>query len=123
MFPPPTKGTEMKNLFVSQFAPKVGDSRDEMVKKFEEMLSHLKRMAKEGYEHDPSACGGATTLHGDIRGGWISPETNKCSGCGLWVKDLKAEVAQVEYSLQRIREFPKSFRWGPKGDGSAEPVH
>lgn len=102
----------MSNEWVELFRAIPGDTRDQLIRRFEAMLGNMQEWVKKGYEHSASECPGATVIDGEKRGGWIDAKTGKCSACGFWVGDLKKKFAELVNLLQDMRALPKNYVYG-----------
>lgn len=98
--------------FTDYFNPSVGDTKEQIVNRFEAMMDQLRVMAFKGYEHDPEKCTESTVVNGEKAGGWVDPKSGTCSTCGFYVGKVAMQIDALQGLLDQFKKLPPTYRYG-----------
>ena len=106
--------------FTDYFKPMPGDTKAQILKRFEALFDQLHEMAKKGYEHDGNKCKEATVINGEKQGGWVDPKTGTCSACGFYVGRIATHVSALRQLEAQFSELPDDYVYMGGTDGGPE---
>ena len=94
--------------FIDYFSPQPGDTKQQILGRFDAMFQQLDETAKKGYEHEASQCDSGVA----DAGGWIDPVSGVCSACGFYVGRVAAQISALRQLEAQFKELPESYVYG-----------